>query len=94
MGEGLKRKKRKVSHMTNLESEGSAKMTIEDAIEILRKMDMKSKKRFSNEQRQAIMALGMAGWSGELPTDDERLLVLPKIVRKLVQIMAKKRVIQ
>jgi hypothetical protein len=69
-------------------------MTVENAIEILSKMNMESHKRFSNEEKETITSLGMAGWSGDITIDDSRLSVLPYTIRKLVEVMTAKRIVQ
>jgi hypothetical protein len=73
-------------------------MSVEEAVAILKVMDMKSLDRFSDKEREAVTTLGVMGWSGDLEPTDPRLLDLPaetqNIVKKIVAVMQTKRIIQ
>lgn len=73
-------------------------MTIDEALTILKALDMTSEARFTDQEREAITNLGAAGWAGDLEPTDPRIQELPEAIREhvveLVKIMQTKRVVQ
>jgi len=69
-------------------------MTIDDAIATLRAMDQASEEAFSPAEREAIIVLGTAGWSGEIEPNDPRLASLPEVIAEMIRAMQAKRIVQ
>lgn len=73
-------------------------MTIDEALDVLKAMDMNSEARFSDREREAITNLGCAGWAGDLEPTDPRIQELPEAIREqvveLVKVMQSKRIVQ
>jgi hypothetical protein len=74
------------------------KLTIDEAIAVLRRLDSRSTARLSTDERSAIVTLGTAGWSGDIEPTDPRLASLsPQIAEQIadvIRVMQTKRIVQ